>query len=59
MDLKAYGDTSYADDLRTRHLTSAHVVFLLRGRVFWKTKKQTFIITSTTEAEFYNLTPIA
>ena len=34
MDLKAYGDTSYTDDLRIRYLTSAYVVFLLRGPVF-------------------------
>ena len=39
IDLKAYGDTSYADDLRIRYLTSTYVVFLLRGPVFWKTKK--------------------
>ena len=42
MDLKAHGDASYADDLRSRHSTGAHVVFLGEP-VFWKTKKQTFV----------------
>jgi len=54
-----YGDASYADDLSTRHSTGGHVVFFGGGPVFWKTKKQTFVALSTTEAEFCNLTPTA
>lgn len=55
----AYADASYADDLATRHSTGGHVVFFAGGPVFWKTKKQTFVALSTTEAEFCNLTPAA
>jgi hypothetical protein len=55
----AYADASYADDLATRHLTGGHVVFFAGGPVFWKTKKQTFVALSTTEAEFCNLIPAA
>ena len=56
LGLKTYGDASFANDLLTRHLTSAYIVFLIGGPVFWKTKKQTFVATSMTEAKFYNLT---
>jgi hypothetical protein len=55
----AYADASYADDLATRYLTGGYVVFFTGGPVFWKTKKQTFVALSTTEAEFCNLTPAA
>ena len=55
----AYADASYADDLATRYSTGGHVVFFAGGPVFWKTKKQTFVALSTTEAEFCNLTPAA
>jgi len=56
LGLKTYGDASFADDLLIRYSTGAYVVFLMGGPVFWKTKKQTFVATSTTEAEFCNLT---
>jgi hypothetical protein len=59
MDLKAFGDASFADDPATRHSTGGHVVFLGGGPVFWKSKKQAFVTTSTTEAEFTNLVPTA
>jgi hypothetical protein len=55
----AYADASYADNLATRYLTGGYVVFFTGGPVFWKTKKQTFVALSTTEAEFCNLTPVA
>jgi len=55
----AYADASYADDLATRHSIRGYVVFFANGPVFWKTKKQTFVALSTTEAEFCNLTPVA
>jgi hypothetical protein len=39
LGLKTYRDASFVDDLLTRHLTSAYIVFLIGGLVFWKTKK--------------------
>lgn len=59
MMLKTFADTSFADDLVRRWSTGAHVVFVTGGPVLWKTKKQTFVALSTTEAEFANLTPAA
>jgi hypothetical protein len=59
MNLMAFGDASLADRLPTRHSTGGHVVFVAGGPVQWKTKKQTFVALSTTEAEFTNLTPTA
>ena len=59
LQLKAYDDASWADDLIRRHSISGHVVFVAGGLVIWKSKKQTFVALSTTEAEFANLTPPA
>ena len=58
-DLKfqTFADASLADRLPSRHSTGGHAVFVAGGPVFWKTKKQTFVALSTTEAEFANLTP--
>jgi hypothetical protein len=59
MLLTAFADASLADRLPSRHSTGAHIVFVAGGPVLWKTKKQTFVALSTTEAEFTNLTPAA
>src|SRR4051812_22490495 len=59
MDMKVFGDASYADDPMTRHSTGGHIVFIAGGPVYWKSKKQAFVTTSTTEAEFTNLVPTA
>lgn len=59
MDMRAFGDASYADDPSTRHSTGGHIVFIAGGPVYWKSKKQAFVTTSTTEAEFTNLVPTA
>ena len=39
MDMKAFGDASYADDPMTRHSTGGHIVFIPGGPVYWKSKK--------------------
>jgi len=57
LKLTTFADASWADCQPTRHSTGAYVVFLAGGPVYWKTKKQTFVALSTTEAEFTNLTP--
>ena len=54
-----FADTSLADRLPSRHSTGGHIVFVAGAPVLWKTKKQTFVALSTTEAEFTNLTPAA
>lgn len=56
---RTYADASLADRLPSRHSTGGHVVFVAGAPVLWKTKKQTFVALSTTEAEFANLTPAA
>ncbi len=59
LSLHAYGDASFGDDLLTRASTGGHVVFLAGCPIIWKSKKQTIVTISTTEAEFINLTPTA
>ena len=54
-----FADASLADRMPSRHSTGGHVVFVAGAPVVWKTKKQTFVALSTTEAEFANLTPAA
>ena len=52
-----YADASLANDLMNRYSTGGHVMFVAGGPVLWKSKKQTFVALSSTEAEFTNLTP--
>jgi hypothetical protein len=55
--MRTFADASLADRLPSRHSTGGHAVFVAGAPVMWKTKKQTFVALSTTEAEFANLTP--
>ena len=55
--LHAYADASFADRELMRHSTGAHIVFAAGALVLWKTKRQTIVALSSTEAEFINLTP--
>lgn len=57
--MTTFADASLADRLPSRHSTGGHMVFVAGAPVLWKTKKQTFVALSTTEAEFTNLTPAA
>ena len=57
LDLKAYCDAAFADELVSRYSTAGHVIFVAGGPVYWVSKKQTLVTLSTTEAEFINLTP--
>jgi hypothetical protein len=59
LGMRTFADASFADDLLTRFSTGAHVVFVAGGAILWKSKKQTFVASSTTEAEFANLLPAA
>ena len=57
LHLRAYSDASFADDLTSRASTGGHIVYLGDGPVHWRTKKQTIVASSSTKAEFMNLTP--
>ncbi|EAQ82905.1 hypothetical protein CHGG_11081 [Chaetomium globosum CBS 148.51] len=59
LQLRAYGDASFATDLLTRVSVGGHVVMIGNCPVVWKAKKQTLVTLSSTEAEFINLTPTA
>lgn len=55
--LRVYADAALHDDLGSRLSTGAHIVFLAGGPIYWKTKRQSMVVLSSTEAEFINLTP--
>ena len=58
LDLKAYCDAAFADELVSQYSTAGHIVFVAGGPIYWISKKQTLVTSlSTTEAEFINLTP--
>ena len=59
MELRAYSDAAFADDLLTRASTGGHIIFLAGGPILWQSKRQSLVTASTTEAEFINLTPTA
>ncbi|WPJ67452.1 hypothetical protein SMAC4_14172 [Sordaria macrospora] len=59
LQFRAYADASFADNIPDRKSTAGHVVFLTCGPIHWKSKKQSLVTTSTTEAEFVNLVPTA
>ncbi|KAL0938285.1 reverse transcriptase domain protein [Colletotrichum truncatum] len=59
LGLYAAADASFADNKPSRVSTGGYVVFLAGAPIAWKSKKQTFVTLSTTEAEFINLTPTA
>lgn len=50
--LEAYVDADYANDLSTRKSTMGYVIKLGGCAVFWRTKKQSAVALSTTEAEY-------
>jgi hypothetical protein len=57
LQLHVHADAAFANCALTRYSTGGHVVTLAGAPVFWKTKKQTMMTVSSTEAEFINLTP--
>jgi hypothetical protein len=57
LGLQIYADASFGDDPIHRFSTGGHVVLAGGGPVYWKSKKQTLVTLSSTEAEFINLTP--
>ena len=55
--LVVYADTAFADDLRTRYSTAGHIAMLGSSLIYWTSRLQNLVTTSTTKAEFINLTP--
>ena len=50
-----YCDSNYVEDPRDWKSTSSYSFMLARGPIAWKSKKQTSVALSTTEAEYYTL----
>jgi hypothetical protein len=50
--IEAYSDSDYAGDKEKRKSTSGLVIMYAGGPVAWRSKRQTVIARSTTEAEF-------
>jgi hypothetical protein len=50
--LIGYSDADYAGDINTAKSTSGYIFFIANGPISWKSKLQTIIAQSTTEAEY-------
>ena len=55
INLIAYCDADFAEDVNDRKSTTVMVCFLNSGPISWNSRKQTVTATSTTEAEFVAL----
>ena len=55
IQLKGYSDADYAADKKDRRSVGAHVFKLANGPIFWQSKRQRTIATSTLEAEYMAL----
>lgn len=58
-DLHAYTDASWAIDYNDRKSQSGFASICGGGTVLWRSKKQTIVTTSSTEAEYVNLSSVA
>ena len=54
-DLLGYADTNWAGDVDTRRSTSGYIFKIADGVVSWRSKKQSTVAKSTTEAEYVAL----
>jgi len=57
LDLKLYADAAFADDPDTSWSTAGYCLLAAGGPIFAKSGRQKIVCTSTTDAEFINLTP--
>ena len=54
VNLWAFCDMNYAEDLCDHISTSGYAFMLASGSVAWKSKKQASVTLSTTEAKYYD-----
>ena len=52
LTLFGYSDSSWADDLYSRQSTAGYVFILNNGLIFWSSRRQATVSTSTYEAEY-------
>ena len=52
LEIVGYSDSNFAGCLDSKRSTSSNIFMLAGGVVSWKSVKQTFIASSTIEAEF-------
>jgi len=50
--LEAFSDADFAGDSETRKSTSGYIIFFAGGPISWRSRKQSLIAQSTTEAEY-------
>lgn len=50
--LESYSDSDFASDIDTRKSTSGTLILLNNSPIIWKSRKQSTVATSTTNAEF-------
>jgi len=50
-----YCDANYVEDPHDQKSTSSYLFMLAGGPIAWKSKKQSLVALSTTEAEYYAL----
>lgn len=51
LDIVAYSDASWADDLETRRSVGGYAILIAGGVVSWRSRQQNLVATSTTESE--------
>jgi len=54
VEIQAYSDASYGEDMRTRR-SQGGFVFILGGAISWQSKRQKTVAVSTTEAEYMQM----
>ncbi|XP_058105700.1 secreted RxLR effector protein 161-like [Magnolia sinica] len=52
LEVIGYSDFDYAGCINSRKSTSGYIFLLANGAISWKSVKQTYVFTSTIEAEF-------
>jgi len=59
LQVSAYADASFADDLSDRKSTYGYAVYLNNHLVHWTSRKQSIVALSTTQAEYIAMSEVA